>query len=139
MSQPFGQPPYNPYGDQQPPYGQSFGNQPTPYGQPINPYLPSSAPPSYGKPLPPGTVKNWLIESILALVCCGGLIAIPAVIFAAQVDGHLSRGDYQAAVQASNNAKLWLTIAVGVAVALNLLCVGPLILLQLMAALAGAA
>lgn len=128
MSQPFGQPPYNPYGDQQ-----------QPYGQPINPYLPSSAPPGYGKPLPPGTVKNWLIESILALICCGGLIAIPAVIFAAQVDGHLSRGDYQAALQASNNAKLWLTIAVGVAVAINLLCVGPLILLQLMAALAGAA
>ena len=92
-------------------YGQNpFGDQP---GQ--NPYQPSS----YGQPnkqyYPPGTVKNYLLESILSLVFCGGLLAIPAIVFASQVDGKLAQGDYHGAVEASKNAKLWLTIAVSVA------------------------
>ena len=100
-------------------YGQNpFGDQP---GQ--NPYQPSSYG-NYGQPnrqyFPPGTVKNYLIESILALVFCGHLFAIPAVIFASQVDGKLAQGDYQGAVESSNNAKLWLTIAVSIAVVCNL-------------------
>lgn len=133
MSSPFGQPPYNPYGE--PPPGQP------PYGAPVNPYQHPVGPPGYGvygKPLPPGTVKNWLIESILSLICCGGMLAIPAVIFAAQVDGHLARGDYRAAVEASNNAKLWLSIAVGVAIGFFVLCGVPMIIIQFMAAVAGA-
>ena len=91
------------------------------------PYKPSPYQPSqygnYGQPqqyYPPGTVKNYLIESILALIFCGGLIAIPAIVFASQVDGKLSQGDYHGAVEASNNAKLWLTIAVSVGVVCNL-------------------
>ena len=105
-------------------YGQNpFGDQPGQY-----PY-----PPSYGQPnkqyYPPGTVKNYLIESILALVFCGHLLAIPAVIFASQVDGKLAQGDYQGAAESSNNAKLWLTIAVSIAVVCNLggCCLGLLI------------
>lgn len=91
-------------------YGQNpFGDQP---GQ--SPYQPS-----YGQPnkqyFPPGTVKNYLIESILSLVFCGGLFAIPAIIYASQVDGKLAQGDYQGALEASKNAKLWLTIAVSIA------------------------
>ena len=64
--------------------------------------------------MPPGSVKNYLIESILCLLFCGGLIAIPAIIYASQVDSKLSQGDYQGAVAASNSAKLWCMISVGV-------------------------
>lgn len=119
----------NPFSDQ---YGQEPGK---------NPYQPSSYG-NFSQPsqqyYPPGTVKNYLIESILALVFCGGLIAIPAIIFAAQVDGKLSQGDYHGAVQASNNAKLWLTIAVSVGVICGLL---PLCVygVAIMAAIAGGA
>ncbi|MGI8978079.1 MAG: CD225/dispanin family protein [Pirellulaceae bacterium] len=94
-------------------YGQNpFGDQP---GQ--NPYQPSSYG-NYGQPkqfYPPGSVPNYLILSILSLVFCGGLLAIPAIVYASQVDGKLAQGDYNGAVEASKNAKLWLTIAVSVA------------------------
>ncbi|HUE71582.1 MAG TPA: CD225/dispanin family protein [Pirellulaceae bacterium] len=111
-------------------------NYPPSYGAP-GPYAPQG-PPLYGQPLPPGTVKNWLMESVLALICCGGVLAIPAIVFAAQVDGHLRQGNYQAAIEASNSAKLWLMIAVGIAVALNLFCVGPFCALYMLGAIAAA-
>ena len=70
--------------------------------------------------MPPGTVKNWLVESIIALVCCGGVFAIPAIVYAAQVNSKLAAGDYQGAVESSNNAKKWLIIAV----CIGLVCCG---------------
>lgn len=82
--------------------------------------------------MPPGTVKNWLVESIISLVCCGGLFAIPAIVYAAQVNGKLSSGDYQGAVEASANAKKWLIIAV----CIGFVCNGAIILIQVMGALA---
>jgi hypothetical protein len=97
----------NPFGDPQLP-----GQNPNPqqnYGGYGN-----YSPPGGKQYYPPGSVKNYLIESILSLVFCGGLLAIPAIIFAAQVDGKLAQGDYQGALEASKNAKLWLTIAVSV-------------------------
>ncbi len=99
----------NPFGD--------FNPNPNPYASPVSPQGP-------GKSYPAGTVKNYLVESILALVCCGGLFAIPAIIYAAQVNGKLSSGDYQGAVEASNNAKKWLVIAVCIGVVCNLLVGG---------------
>jgi hypothetical protein len=115
-------PPYPP-----PPYPPPYG-----YGQP--------AQPTYGRPLPPGTVKNYLIESILVMLCCGaGVFAIPAIIFAAQVDGHLHQGNYQAALDASNNARNWMLIALGLTVVLTLCCTLPICVLYIVGALAGAA
>ena len=118
-------------------YGQNpFGDQP---GQ--NPYQPSN-PGNFGPPnkqyYPPGTVKNYLIESILSLIFCGGLLAIPAVIYASQVDGKLAQGDYHGAVESSKNAKLWLTIAVSVVLVCGFggACMYALIV---MAAIAGGA
>src|SRR5687767_1901316 len=102
-------------------YGQNpFSDPSGQYNQ--NPYQPGSYG-QYGPPkqyYPPGTVKNYLLESILALIFCGGLIAIPAIVFASQVDGKLAQGDYHGAVEASNNAKLWVTIAVSIGVVCNL-------------------
>lgn len=114
-------------------YGQNpFGDQP---GQ--NQYQPSS----YGQPqqfYPPGSVPNYLILSILSLVFCGGLLAIPAIVYASQVDGKLAQGDYNGAVEASKNAKLWLTIAVSVASVCGLggMC---FYVVMVMAAIAGGA
>ena len=82
--------------------------------------------------MPPGTVKNWLVESIISLVCCGGLFAIPAIVYAAQVNSKLAAGDYQGAVEASNNAKKWLIIAV----CIGLVCVGGSIIMQIIAGVA---
>ena len=100
-------------------------SQGPPFGQ--NPYA-SPQTPNQG-PMPPGTVKNWLVESIIALICCGGLFAIPAIVYAAQVNTKLAAGDYQGAVLSSQNAKKWLIIAV----CIGLVCGGIGIAIQIMA------
>ncbi len=62
-------------------------------------------------------MPNYLVHSILAtLFCCQ--LAIIGIIFAAQVDGKLAAGDYAGAVEASNQAKMWTMISVGLSLAL---------------------
>jgi Interferon-induced transmembrane protein len=80
--------------------------------------------------MPSGTVKNWLVESIIALLCCEGIFAIPALIYAAQVNGKLAAGDYQGAVEASNNAKKWLIIGLVAAIVIGCGCGGISALMQ---------
>ena len=83
--------------------------------QEINPYAsPMSTPPVAGGPprsYPAGSVPNYLVQSILCLLCCCWPAAIPAIVFAAQVNGKLAAGDYAGAVQASNNAKTWCLVS----------------------------
>lgn len=58
--------------------------------------------------------KTWLVESILTtLFCCliGGIIGI---VYASQVDSKWAQGDVQGAQKASDNAKLWVMISLGV-------------------------
>ena len=113
------------YGGQQYGQGQYGGN---PYAQ--NPYNS----PQYGSgPMPPGSVKSYLVESILLLLFCGGIFAIPAIVYAAQVSGKLSMGDYQGAVAASENAKKWCLIAL----AIGLVCNVGVGLLMILGAAAG--
>jgi hypothetical protein len=82
--------------------------------------------------MPPGTVKNYLVEAILCLVCCGGIFAIPAIVYAAQVNPKLQSGDYRGAVEASENAKKWCIIAVCIGV----VCGGLSAAIQIMAIVA---
>lgn len=105
-------------------------------------------PPSYGPggggfsggPIPSGTVKNYLVESILCLLCCAGLLAIPAIIYASQVDSKLARGDYQGAVEASRLAKTWCTVCfcIGLAIGLCNVAVVFVYFLLIVASAAGA-
>jgi hypothetical protein len=71
-------------------------------------YPPGGTPPAAG-----GTVPNYLVQSIISIFCCWPL-AIPAIIFAAQVNGKLAAGDYAGAVDASKKAKMFSTIAIGI-------------------------
>jgi hypothetical protein len=57
-----------------------------------------------------------MVEAILCLICCGGVFAIPAIVYAAQVDAKLRAGDYHGAVRSSENAKMWCIIAVCIGV-----------------------
>jgi len=79
-----------------------------------NPYA-SPDPLTGGKrpgPMPPGTVPTYLAHSILCLICCCWPAAIPAIVFASQVNAKLAVGDYNGAVQSSNNAKTWCIVSV---------------------------
>ena len=101
MSTPPG--PQDPYGQQPPQYGQQSGYTPPP-------------PPGYGAapqgPPPP----NYLVWAIISVFLCWPL-AIPAIVFAAQVNTKWSQGDVAGAHDSSRKAKtfaLWATILGGI-------------------------
>ena len=86
----------------------------------VEPAYESGMPPraELGAPAPPA-VPNYLAKSIIStifsLICCGIIGCIPgivSIVFATQVDGKLSSGDYAGAVDSSNNASIWSTVAI---------------------------
>ncbi len=72
------------------------------------PYTPPQAELVSGKP------DNYLVWAILATICCCLPTGIAAIVFAAQVDSKWAGGDYAGAQRASDNAKLWSLISLGV-------------------------
>ena len=63
------------------------------------------------------TVPNYLVPAIISIFCCWPL-AIPAIIFATQVNGKVAAGDVAGAQDASKKAKMFSFIAIG----LGILC-----------------
>lgn len=78
--------------------------------------------------------KNYLVESIILLICCGGLFAIPAIVFAAQVDSKYNSGDFSGAQASSDKAKMWCIIAL----CIGLVCGGLGAAIQILAIMAEA-
>ena len=62
---------------------------------------------------PTAAVPNYLVFAILATVFCCLPAGVPAIVYAAQVNGKLQMGDVAGAQAASNNAKLWCMISAG--------------------------
>ncbi len=70
-----------------------------------------------GLALPPGTaIENYLVFAILATVLCCLPAGIPAIIYAAQVNGKVQAGDLAGAKAASDNAKMWCWISFGLGI-----------------------
>jgi hypothetical protein len=67
------------------------------------------------------SVPNYLVFAILATVLCCLPTGIAAIVYAAQVNGKLQAGDIAGAQAASNNAKLWCWISLGVGLAVGLI------------------
>jgi len=59
------------------------------------------------------TVPNYLVPAIISIFCCWPL-AIPAIIFATQVNGKVAAGDVAGAQDASKKAKVFSFIAIGI-------------------------
>ena len=81
------------------------------------------------------TVPNYLVPAIISIFCCWPL-AIPAIIFATQVNGKVAAGDIAGAQDASKKAKMFSFIAIG----LGILCyviVGLFYGVAIIAALSG--
>lgn len=70
---------------------------------------------------------NYLVFAILATIFCCQVLGIVSIVFAAQVNSKWASGDYQGALSASKNAKLWAWVAFGsgiiIALAFTLLAV----------------
>jgi Interferon-induced transmembrane protein len=58
------------------------------------------------------TVPNYLVPAIISIFCCWPL-AIPAIIFAVQVNNKVTAGDLAGAQDASKKAKMFSFIAIG--------------------------
>ena len=62
-----------------------------------------------------------MVWAILATLCCCLPFGIPAIVFAAQVDGKYASGDYGGAVESADKAKMWCWVAFGVGLVTNIL------------------
>lgn len=63
------------------------------------------------KPKPP---QNYLALSIISTLFCCQIFGIIAIIYASQVNSKFIAGDYQGAQSASNNAKIWSFLSIGI-------------------------
>ncbi len=59
------------------------------------------------------SVPTYLVFAILATILCCLPAGIPAIVYAAQVNGKLQAGDIAGAQLASKNAKMWCWISAG--------------------------
>jgi|SRR5580658_1690958 hypothetical protein len=71
--------------------------------------------------VPAVPVQNYLVFAILVTVLCCLPAGIPAIVYAAQVNGKLQAGDMAGAQLASKNAKMWCMIAAGLGLAVGLI------------------
>lgn len=95
-----------------------YGGQPQGgYGPPPGGGQGAYGPPpggGYGQQPPRGPrpdIPNYLVQAILATICCCIPLGIPAIIYASQVNTKLAAGDIAGAQAASANAKKWSLIA----------------------------
>ena len=71
---------------------------------------PTQAPFTPAPPRPP----NYLVWSILTTILCCLPAGIVSIVYAAQVDGKYSAGDYAGAADSSNKARTWAWVSFGV-------------------------
>lgn len=71
---------------------------------------------------PPASIQNYLVGAILVTLFCCLPFGIPALVYAAQVNGKIQAGDIQGAIDCSNKAKMWLWIAFGLGIATWIIC-----------------
>lgn len=92
----------------------------------------STTPPSSFDPIDPSTLgpldqrrpsrsasekpNSYLAWAILATLCCCLPTGIVAIVYAAQVDSRWYGGNYVGAQEASDKAKLWIWISLGLGV-----------------------
>jgi hypothetical protein len=74
------------------------------------------APPTFPSLSTPSgaSIPNYLWQSIVVTIFCCWPLGIPAIVYAAKVDGLKARGDIAAAMAASSSAKTWCIVAAGI-------------------------
>lgn len=69
------------------------------------------------------SVPNHLVFAILVTIFCCVPFGIVGIVYAAQVNGKLTAGDYAGAVDASGKAKTWCWVSFGIGLAVTLMWV----------------
>ena len=60
---------------------------------------------------PQSPPPNYLAFAIIVTILCCQILGIVSIVFAAQVNSKWNAGDYEGAISASKNAKLWAWVA----------------------------
>lgn len=68
-------------------------------------------------------IKTHLADAIVATLCCFLPTGIVAIIYAAQVNNKIKKGDINGAMESSKNAIMWVWISVGISVILTLMMI----------------
>jgi hypothetical protein len=66
--------------------------------------------------VPQSPPPNYLVWAILTTIFCCLPFGIVSIVFAAQVNSKWQAGDYDGALNASKNAKIWSWVSFGVAI-----------------------
>ena len=66
-------------------------------------------------------IPNYLVQSILVTILFCWAFGIPAIVYAAKVDGLVARGDIAGAMEASKKAKTWAWVSFGVGIPITIL------------------
>lgn len=69
--------------------------------------VPTGQPPAYSAAYAPGSVPNYLWQSIVVTVLCCLPFGVVSIVHAAKVDSLLAQGDLVGATAASKSAKNW--------------------------------
>ncbi|MFP6896907.1 MAG: CD225/dispanin family protein [Roseibacillus sp.] len=72
-------------------------------------------------------IPNYLVPAILVTIFCCWPFGIPAIVFAAKVDGMVSRGDIAGALDSSNKAKTWTWVSFGSGLVFVVLWIGLMV------------
>ena len=72
-------------------------------------------------------IPNYLVPAILVTIFCCWPFGIPAIVFAAKVDGKVSRGDIAGALDSSNKAKTWTWVSFGSGLVVVVLYIGLMV------------
>lgn len=90
--------------------------------------------PAASAPVAHQHIPNYLVPAILVTIFCCVPFGIPAIVFAAKVDGMVARGDIAGAQHASEQAKMWCWVSGGIGFAVIAIYIG----LMVFAGIAGA-
>lgn len=97
-------------------------------GPPASPYQPPVAHSPANMGMHAGIdIPSYLWQSIVVTILCCWPLGIPAIVYAAKVDGLKRTGDTQAAMAASNSAKTWCWVAFGLGLVSNVVLLGIMI------------
>jgi hypothetical protein len=74
-----------------------------------------------GTSTPPLTIPNYLVQSILVTLFCCLPFGIPAIVYAAQVNGKIQAGDIHGAIDSSKKALMWIWISLGLGIVVGII------------------
>lgn len=70
---------------------------------------------------PQGPPPNYLVFAIIVTLFCCQILGIVSIVFAAQVNSKWNAGDFEGALNASKNAKLWAWVGVASGIAVGVI------------------